>query len=175
MTKQTRRAAARSKKINAIGTNTTFKAMALGNIMGNFYKEQHDSLDGFYQRELQQKDLTIHLLRDRIEALDFNVAQLRHTIQLKDQVIAMGNSRINTLDTELVFMDSFVQEVYTQHPEIAWEYRNRLQYDTIPVHDPEETEVESDVPEEYRHLFSDSEEEDRAIDLEERMQAEGFF
>lgn len=174
-TAQQRKMAARSKKINSIGNNTTFKALAVGNIMGNWFKEQHDSLDDYYLRALNTKDVTNHLLRDRIEALEFNVAQMRHTIQLKDRIINMSNARINTLDNELVYMDTFVQEVYTQHPEIAWEYRNRLQYDTIPVHDPEATEEEDNgIPEEYAHLFEDSEEEAER-QMQERMEEEGYF
>ncbi|QTE03784.1 MAG: hypothetical protein [Grus japonensis parvo-like hybrid virus] len=175
MTKKKTDAAARSKKINAIGNNTTFKAMAVGNIMGNWYKDQYDSLDSFYQRELQHRDVANHILRDRIEALEFNNQQMRRTISLNNTTITMGNSRIVSLEREVGFLDNFVQEVYTQHPDIAWEYRNRLQYDTVIPRDPEATEEESvGIPEEYAHLFEDSEEEAER-QLQERMEDDGYF
>lgn len=174
-TNNARKAAARSKKIQAIGNNTTFKAMAVDHVIGNYYREQYESLDNYYQRELQRKDQTNLILRDRIEALEFDAAQARHRDHLNMNVINMSNSRIRSLEDEVRFMDGFVQEVYTQHPEIAWEYRNRLQYDSIQLQDPEATEVESvGIPEEYAHLFEDSEEEAER-QMQERMEEDGYF
>ncbi|QTZ83172.1 MAG: hypothetical protein [Pavo cristatus parvo-like hybrid virus] len=172
-------ASERRKELAEKFNNTSFKSQALYHVMNAYYRTQYESLDAFYQRELQHSEVEKSLLRDRIQQLELEAAQHRHTINLQTNVITIANANNASLREDSIFMDNFVQEVYQDHPEIAWEYRNRLQYDSIPVRDPDDTETEpesvlSDVPEEYAHLFEDSEEE-ATRQLEERMEEEGFF
>ena len=71
-------------------------------------------------------------------------------------------------------MDEVVREIFTRHPSICWEMRNRISYDDMVPQDPEETEEED-----HAHLFSDSEEDIESA-LERQMQDEidhdnGYF
>lgn len=75
------------------------------------------------------------------------------------------------LEADQLFLDEFIREVYREHPEIAFEYRNRISYSDIPTVDPEETEEDEETSH-LRNLFGESDDDsDEPLEyvLERRM------
>nr|WDW25830.1 MAG: hypothetical protein [Canine parvovirus] len=130
--------------------NTHLKATAVNVIMRDWYKKRNDKVE-----------TTNELLTDTLHD------QVATNTALRYQLANITNDRD--------FIEHIVREIFQSHPTIAWEFRNRLSYDDIPIEDPEATEEED-----IQHLFGPSDSEDENDALERAMQREidqdnGYF
>lgn len=73
--------------------------------------------------------------------------------------------RIDSLTGDQMFMDQHMREIFMNHPDVCWEYRNRLTYDDIEPVDPEATEEEGEAT--YRRMFGLDEDSEDDEDIQE--------
>lgn len=96
--------------------------------------------------------------------------QIEHTVALRRQVARLtrqnttANAAIQSLLSDQRFMDATMREIFTNHPSICWEYRDRLSYSEIIPVDPEQPQ---DL---YDRLFGSDDDDDES--LEERLERE---
>lgn len=143
-----------------------FKAATVDHILSNYHIEQNAAL----RKRNLNLDTTNSILMTTIGQQSEDIVAHQHRIRTQALVIEQQNGQRITLETDNLYMDEIMREIFTNHPDICWEYRNRISYHDIEPVDPDLTEEEH-----YRHLFSDTDDEDLEVVLERRMENEGYM
>ena len=122
------------------------KALLVGSLVKSWIKKDSDATH-----------LENQILRDSL------ANEIETTVALRRQLQRTQRSN-EILRNDQMFMDDIAREIFVNHPEICWEYRNRLTYHDIEPADPE------DPQDLYERLFGSDDDDDET--LEDRLQRE---
>ena len=142
-----------------------FKAGVVDHILSNHFIAENNTL------QIENNLLSLELTNQ----LTIN-GSLQHNLRISRQLVQDGRHMQAAIEADQRFLDEFIREVYIAHPEIAFEYRNRISYSDIPTHDPEETEEDEETTH-LRNLFGDSDDDEPEdiVSREDRLWHEADF